>query len=78
LSLTRAQIEKYAKHILDTPALHANLSGAELAHCRKYTELVASHFQHSVLDSLPEWLRNMDDSNNGVSMGEYCGFWVLG
>jgi hypothetical protein len=38
-----------------------------------YTELLHTHFQHSVLDSLPEWLRKMDDSyGDGLSMGR-CG-----
>lgn len=40
---------------------------------RSYTELLHTHFQHSVLDSLPEWLRKMDDSyGDGLSMGR-CG-----
>lgn len=50
--------------------LHPLLSGAELQHAKRYAELLATHFTHSVLDSLPEWLRRMDDkSNDGVSMG---------
>lgn len=37
----------------------------------RYTELVHTHFQHSVLDSLPEWLRKMDDTyGDGLSMGQ--------
>jgi hypothetical protein len=36
----------------------------------RYTELIHNHFQHSVLDSLPEWLRKMDDTyGDGLSMG---------
>jgi len=66
------QIEKHAQHILDTPELHPLLSAAELSHAERYAKLIATHFQHSVLDSLPEWLRRMDDTNNdGVSMGGF-------
>ena len=37
----------------------------------RYTELLHTHFGHSVLDSLPEWLQNMDDSyGDGLSMSE--------
>jgi len=36
----------------------------------RYTELIHNHYQHSVLDSLPEWLRKMDDTyGDGLSMG---------
>ncbi|KAL1413039.1 GINS complex subunit [Vanrija albida] len=57
------------KHILATPDLHALLSGAELAHAHKYADLLGAHYAHSVLDSLPEWLRRVDESyGDGVSM----------
>ncbi|TXT15946.1 hypothetical protein VHUM_00449 [Vanrija humicola] len=63
------KIEKFAQHIVSTPALHALFSGAELAHAHKYAELVSQHFSHSVLDSLPEWLRRTDETYaDGVSM----------
>ncbi|GFZ50848.1 hypothetical protein JCM24511_08606 [Saitozyma sp. JCM 24511] len=64
-----SKIEKYSHHIVLTPELHPLLSGAELSHAKRYTELLHTHFQHSVLDSLPEWLRKMDDSyGDGLSM----------
>lgn len=63
------KIEKYSHHIVMTPELHPLLSGAELAHAQRYTDLLHAHFQHSVLDSLPEWLRKMDDTyGDGLSM----------
>ncbi|KAL7422482.1 GINS complex subunit [Cryptotrichosporon argae] len=63
------KIEKYAHHITLTPELQTLLSGAELHHARRYTELVHAHFQSSVLDSLPEFLRRMDETyNDGTSM----------
>ncbi|RSH88447.1 GINS complex subunit [Apiotrichum porosum] len=63
------KIEKYSQHIGNSPELQAHLSGAELQHARRYADLVASHFQHSVLDSLPEWMRRTDEmTNDGVSM----------
>ncbi|WWC63423.1 uncharacterized protein I303_106025 [Kwoniella dejecticola CBS 10117] len=63
------KIEKYAHYITLTPNMHHLLSGAELSHARRYTELLHTHFQHSVLDSLPEWLRKMDDTyGDGLSM----------
>lgn len=63
--LTHAQVEKYAHHVQDSPAL----SGAERQHARRYAALVDAHFGASVLDSLPPWLRRTDDTgNDGVSM----------
>ncbi|KLT41169.1 GINS complex, Sld5 component [Cutaneotrichosporon oleaginosum] len=62
------KIERYAQHIATTPELHARLSGGELAHARRYADLIARHYSSSVLDSLPEWLRRMDESSGGVSM----------
>lgn len=36
----------------------------------RYTELLHTHYKSSVLDSLPEWLRNMDDkTSNTADMG---------
>jgi hypothetical protein len=38
----------------------------------RYTNLLHQHFSSSVLNSLPEWLRRMDDvGNDGTSMGKY-------
>ncbi|KAI9637570.1 uncharacterized protein MKK02DRAFT_23629 [Dioszegia hungarica] len=63
------KIEKFSQYIVITPEVHPSLSGAELSHARRYTELLHTHFQHSVLDSLPEWLRKMDEtSSDGLSM----------
>ncbi|KAK8854666.1 hypothetical protein IAR55_003405 [Kwoniella newhampshirensis] len=63
------KIEKYSQYITLTPSIHHLLSGAELSHARRYTELLHTHYQHSVLDSLPEWLRKMDDTyGDGLSM----------
>ncbi|WVQ95072.1 hypothetical protein IAU59_002165 [Kwoniella sp. CBS 9459] len=63
------KIEKYSHYITLTPSVHSLLSGAELSHAQRYTELLHTHFQHSVLDSLPEWLRGMDDTyGDGLSM----------
>ncbi|EIW68284.1 hypothetical protein TREMEDRAFT_16645, partial [Tremella mesenterica DSM 1558] len=63
------KIEKYSYHIILTPSLHSLLSGAELSHAQRYTELLHTHYSHSVLDSLPEWLRKMDDTyGDGLSM----------
>ncbi|WVR09486.1 hypothetical protein IAU60_006554 [Kwoniella sp. DSM 27419] len=63
------KIEKHSQHITSTPSIHHLLSGAELSHAQRYTELIHTHFQHSVLDSLPEWLRKMNDSyGDGLSM----------
>lgn len=68
------QIEKFAQHIVSTPTLHPLFSGAELAHAHKYAQLVEQHYAHSVLDSLPEWLRRTDETyGDGVSMGTSAG-----
>jgi hypothetical protein len=38
----------------------------------RYTELLHTHYKSSVLDSLPEWLRNMDDkTSNTADMGMF-------
>ncbi|ORY35645.1 hypothetical protein BCR39DRAFT_511283 [Naematelia encephala] len=64
-----SKIEKYSHYIVLHPEIHQLLSGAELLHAKRYTELLHTHFQHSVLDSLPEWLRKMDDTyGDGLSM----------
>jgi len=40
-------------------------------HLHRYTALLHQHFSSSVLNSLPEWLRRMDDvGNDGLSMGK--------
>ncbi|WVF67556.1 hypothetical protein IAT40_002313 [Kwoniella sp. CBS 6097] len=63
------KVEKHSHYITLTPSVHRLLSGAELSHAQRYTELLHTHFQHSVLDSLPEWLRGMDDTyGDGLSM----------
>lgn len=65
------QIEKYAHHIAQTEAVHERLSGAEVQHAQRYTELLHAHYQHSVLDSLPEGLRSMTEpSNDQMSIGQ--------
>ncbi len=32
---------------------------------------MAQHYSSSVLDSLPDWLRRLDESSGGVLMGEW-------
>ncbi|KAK4687011.1 GINS complex subunit 4, partial [Tremellales sp. Uapishka_1] len=64
-----AKIERYSYYITTTPTTHHLLSGAELSHATRYTELLHTHFKHSVLDSLPEWLQKLDDKyGDGLSM----------
>ncbi|WVO14397.1 hypothetical protein L204_102030 [Cryptococcus depauperatus] len=63
------KIERYAYHITLSPEMHNLLSGAELSHAQRYTELLHTHFQHSVLDSLPETFRRLDEAyGDGLSM----------
>lgn len=63
------KVEKYSQWIMQNPEVHSSLCGVELSHAERYTELLHTHFQHSVLDSLPDWLRKMDDSyGDGLSM----------
>ncbi|OXG78873.1 hypothetical protein C349_04630 [Cryptococcus neoformans var. grubii Br795] len=63
------KIEKFSYHITLSPELHNLLSGAELSHAQRYTELLHTHFQHSVLDSLPESFRRLDETyGDGTSM----------
>ena len=41
-----------------------------MSHAKRYAELLHTHYQHSALDSLPEWLRGLDDAyGDGLSMG---------
>jgi hypothetical protein len=57
---TRCQLRKIGYELL-TAGLHL----------RRYTTLLHQHFSSSVLNSLPEWLRRMDDvGNDGLSMGK--------
>ncbi|WVQ81818.1 hypothetical protein IAT38_003945 [Cryptococcus sp. DSM 104549] len=63
------KIEKFSHYITLNPETHSLLSASETTHARRYTELLHTHFQHSVLESLPEKMRRMDESfNDGVSM----------
>ncbi|BEJ14044.1 hypothetical protein CspHIS471_0312180 [Cutaneotrichosporon sp. HIS471] len=55
------KIEKFAQYIAATPEMHSRLSGAELSHVRRYADLVGQHYSSSVLDSLPDWLRRLDE-----------------
>jgi GINS complex subunit 4 len=49
-------------------------SPTSLSNFGRYTDLLHTHYKHSVLDSLPEWLRNMDDRvTNTTDMSE-CPF----
>ncbi|WVQ71977.1 hypothetical protein IAR50_001520 [Cryptococcus sp. DSM 104548] len=63
------KVEKFAQHIAISPEVHHLLSPIELSHAERYTELLHTHFQHSVLDSLPESFRRLDESfPDGTSM----------
>ncbi|EIW52785.1 GINS complex Sld5 component [Trametes versicolor FP-101664 SS1] len=56
------KIEKHARYISSTPEIHEKLSKAELDHARRYSQLVEYHFNQSVLQSLPEQQRSMEDN----------------
>ncbi|KAI8995238.1 GINS complex Sld5 component [Trametes punicea] len=56
------KIEKYARHISATPHMHQRLSKAELDHARRYARLVEYHLNQSVLQSLPEQQRSLQES----------------
>ena len=46
--------------------------GNQITDRHRYTDLLHTHYKSSVLDSLPEWLRNMDDKTSGsTDMGEF-------
>ncbi|KAI0660298.1 GINS complex Sld5 component [Cubamyces menziesii] len=55
------KIEKYARYISATPEIHEKLSKAELDHARRYSRMVDYHFNQSVLQSLPEQQRELDE-----------------
>ncbi|KAI0764156.1 GINS complex Sld5 component [Trametes elegans] len=55
------KIEKYAKFISASEEMHERLSKAELDHARRYSRLVEYHFDHSVLQSLPEQQRSLEE-----------------
>ncbi|KAI0631542.1 GINS complex Sld5 component [Trametes polyzona] len=56
------KIEKYARYISATPEMHEKLSKAELDHARRYSRLVEYHFNQSVLQSLPEQQRSLEEN----------------
>ncbi|KAI0350303.1 GINS complex Sld5 component [Trametes cingulata] len=56
------KIEKYARHISATPETHEKLSKAELDHARRYARLMEYHFNQSVLQSLPEQQRSLEEN----------------
>lgn len=55
------KIEKYARYISTTPEIHERLTQAELDHARRYSHLVETHFNNSVLQSLPEEQQSLND-----------------
>ncbi|KAM5540040.1 hypothetical protein V8D89_006180 [Ganoderma adspersum] len=55
------KIEKYARYISSTPDMHERLSRAELEHANRYSRLVEYHFKQSVLQSLPEQQRSLEE-----------------
>ncbi|OBZ73152.1 DNA replication complex GINS protein sld5 [Grifola frondosa] len=56
------KIEKYARYISATPAMHERLSKAELEHAQRYARLVEYHFDQCVLQSLPPEQRSLEDN----------------
>lgn len=56
-----AQIEKYARHIISSPSIQTRLTAAERDHASRHADLSDRHFSFSVLQSLPEPQRHLDD-----------------
>jgi len=56
-----AQIEKYARHIISSPSIQTRLTAAERDHASRHADLNDRHFSFSVLQSLPEPQRHLDD-----------------
>ncbi|EMD35770.1 hypothetical protein CERSUDRAFT_53180 [Gelatoporia subvermispora B] len=56
------KIEKFARFIAATPEMHERLSKAELEHAKRYARLVEYHFNQTVLQSLPEEQRSLEDN----------------
>ncbi|KAH9931754.1 GINS complex Sld5 component [Amylocystis lapponica] len=55
------KIEKSARYISATPEMHEKLSKAELDHARRYAKIVEYNFSQSVLQSLPDSQRSLDE-----------------
>ncbi|KAI9838518.1 MAG: GINS complex subunit [Sclerophora amabilis] len=65
-----AKIDKYALHILRTPALRSCLSPPELQYLTQHQALLHHHYLSSFLHSFPDKLRRLDDTAGGISMIE--------
>ncbi|KAF9782416.1 GINS complex, Sld5 component [Thelephora terrestris] len=56
-----SKIEDYARWILADPLLQGRLSETELKHAKSYANLLATHFEESVLKALPGAQQSLDD-----------------
>ncbi|KAI9673912.1 MAG: GINS complex subunit [Caeruleum heppii] len=65
-----AKIDRYAFHILSTPAMKARLSTTELQYVTQHQALLQDHYGSSFLRNFPEQLRRLDDTAGGISMIE--------
>ncbi|KAI0312365.1 hypothetical protein OF83DRAFT_1067282 [Amylostereum chailletii] len=55
------KIEKYARHIVNTPEVQERLSQTEFDHAKRFAQITENHFQISVLQSLPPDQRGLND-----------------
>ncbi|KAL9710580.1 GINS complex subunit [Leucoagaricus gongylophorus] len=55
------KIEKYARYITSSPSIQTRLTAAERDHASRHADLNDRHFSFSVLQSLPEPQRHLDD-----------------
>ncbi|KAJ3570996.1 hypothetical protein NP233_g4036 [Leucocoprinus birnbaumii] len=55
------KIEKYARYITSSPDIQTRLTAAERDHASRHADLNDRHFNFSVLQSLPEPQRHLDD-----------------
>ncbi|EKM76268.1 hypothetical protein AGABI1DRAFT_87253 [Agaricus bisporus var. burnettii JB137-S8] len=55
------KIEKYARYITANADIQTRLTAAEREHASRHADLTDRHFNYSVLQSLPEPQRHLDD-----------------
>jgi len=56
------KIEKYARHITTSADVQSRMSATEQQHAARHASLTDDHFYQSVLQSLPEPQRSLDEA----------------
>ena len=63
-----AKIHKYGMHLLTDGEYAERMSPLEAEYCRKYVDMVGTHFESAFLSTVPEQFRSLTKSDDGEDM----------